>query len=325
MTNSPDVFIPDVSIIIANWNGEKILENCLRSIYRQTHSATFEIILSDDCSTDHSLALVRDNFPDVKIISSDVNTGYAKTNNRALPVANGRYILLLNNDTVFENDVLYEFVKFMDNNPTVGVCGGCLLNPDATLQHSFGSFPSVVVELAEIFFLHRLLPFLQLPRLGTVPKNLSRPQEVDMIVGAGLFIRSALARELNLYDERFEAYFEDTDLCYRAAKSGWKVVFLPAPKITHLFGYSYGNESREKAERKFKLWLASMSAFCFKHYSPAKARCILHLRVVGFMKGFVVAALRRWTTADTRAENDLFRCRFGMQFLRLILSTRHQN
>ncbi len=319
MTNSPDVFIPDVSIIIANWNGEKILENCLRSIYEQTRTATFEIILSDDASTDHSLALVREKFPDVKVVSSDVNTGYAQTNNRALPFANGRYILLLNNDTVFENDVLHEFVRFMDNNPTVGVCGGRLLNPDGSIQHSFGSFPSITVELAEIFFLHRLLPFLQLPRLGTVPKNLSRPQEVDMIVGAGLFIRTALARELGLYDERFEAYFEDTDLCYRAAESGWKVVFLPAPKITHLFGYSYGNESREKAERKLKLWLQSMSAFCFKHYSPAKARFILRLRLIGFAKGFLIATLRRWIAGDNRFENDLFRCRLGVAFLRAIL------
>jgi GT2 family glycosyltransferase len=311
---------PDVSIIIANWNGEKILEDCLRSIYHCTVNTTFEILLSDDSSTDQSLSLVRERFPDVKIISSGVNTGYARTNNRAMPFANGRYILLLNNDTIFQNDVLGAFITFMDATPDAGICGGLLLNPDSTVQHSFGSFPSATVELAEIFFLHRLLPFLRLPRLGTVPKNLSAPQAVDMIVGANLFIRSDLARELGLYDERFEAYFEDTDLCYRAAKSGWKVVFLPSVKITHLFGYSYGNESREKAERKLKLWLASMATFCFKHYSPAKSIFILRLRVVAFAKGLSISMFRHNISRDARFENDIFRFRFGMRFLQNLLS-----
>ncbi|MFN3427226.1 MAG: glycosyltransferase family 2 protein [Candidatus Thermochlorobacter sp.] len=310
---------PDVSILIANWNGEHILPRCLGSIYQHTQQVSFEIVLCDDASTDASLELVRRNFPQVKVLSNACNLGYAATTNRAMTLATGRYFLLLNNDAMFENNVLLEFVRFMDATPKAGICSGLLLNADGSHQHSFGAFPSPFAALAEFFWLRRLFPFLPPTHLGTVPHNLTRAYAVPMVVGTNLFIRASLAHALSLYDEQFVAYFEDSDLCYRAWRAGWQVFFVPSARLTHLFSYSYGGKTPEKVKRQMERFLLGLSRFCHKHYSPAKAHLTLRLYRWLFFKTWLMLQLKRHFVSKARQpalELEIFRNRFGFYFLK---------
>jgi GT2 family glycosyltransferase len=290
-----------VSVVIANWKGEDILTNCLRSIYEKTKTVSFEVIVVDDASPDNSVSIVQELFPQVLVLVNPQNCGYAKTNNNALPHLHGTYTLLLNNDTVFENDVLKEMVTFMDAHPDVGICGGLLLNPDGSFQHSHGSYPSAAVELLSIFPIKRFFPNLNYPAYGIVPKPSDTVLDTAYIVGADLMIRTALAHKMALYDEDFGAYSEDTDLCYRVRQAGWRIVYISSPHITHLFGYSYGNENLEKAERKQMLMLKGFIRFCQKHYSGWKAKLIFYLRLLAYQKAiFTYTVKSRFARGESR-------------------------
>lgn len=278
MNNVPPGATPLVTVVIANWNGEAILETCLSSLYEQTREITIEVLVIDDASTDGSVDLIRRKFPLVQVFVNEINVGYAATNNRAMPFVKGKYLLLLNNDTVIENDAVSAMADFLEHRADVGICGGRLLNPDGSNQHSCGSFPSIWTELWSLFPVRKFFPALQIPTLGLIPEDSIGVLEVDMIVGAALMIRTSLAKALKLYDETFVAYCEDTDLCYRAKASGWRVMYIAKPRITHLFGYSYGNESRDKAERKVRRLETSIAYFCRKHNAPFATAVILFLR-----------------------------------------------
>jgi|GEM_PF-1003038 len=267
----------DVSIIIANWNGEKLLKDCLGSIYQLTKSVSFEVIVSDDVSPDGSVEFVRRHFPQAVVQVNPRNSGFARTNNAALPLARGRYILLLNNDTVLQNDAISALAQVLDEQASVGICGGLLINPDGSLQHAYGAFPGVFTELARALGVQSRGKLQGWPNLAVTPRPDQGLTDVGYIVGAGLMIRRELAEKLGLFDESFEAYFEDTDLCYRAHQEGWRVVFTSSARITHLFGASYGNEAAVPSERKLGLMERGFVRFCRKHYSPSWAAWVLKL------------------------------------------------
>ncbi|MGQ9804889.1 MAG: glycosyltransferase family 2 protein [Chlorobiales bacterium] len=292
-----------VSVIIANWNGEAIIEACLHSIFEQTKGVSFEVMVVDDASTDKSVELIRAKFPQVRLIENEQNLGYAATNNRALPIARGEYLFLLNNDTILRNDAISIMATYLDKHPTVGVCGGTLLNPDGTPQHSFGNFPSISMELVGLFSLHRFYRHAPAPALGIVPKNIQTPLETDMIVGADLMIRAELARELGLYDEAYNAYFEDTDMCFRVKQKGLKVVYLPEPKITHLYSYSFNKASVEdssKITRKAAHMAKGYKRFCKKHY--AYGNLIIAIRILTQVRLWIQHSLISFFTSSTRSK-----------------------
>ena len=267
----------DVSIIIANWNGEKLLGDCLTSIYKLTKSVSFEVIVSDDVSPDGSVDFVRQHFPQAILQINDRNSGFARTNNAALPQVRGRYLLLLNNDTILENDAISALAETLDQRPEVGICGGLLVNSDGSLQHAYGAFPNTFTELARAFGIQSRGKLQWWPNLAVTPRPGQKLTDVGYIVGAGLMIRTELAQKLGLFDEGFEAYFEDTDLCYRAHQAGWRVVFTSSARIIHLFGASYGNEATIPSERKLGLMERGFVRFCRKHYSPARVAWVLML------------------------------------------------
>lgn len=311
---------PKVSIIIANWNGEAILENCLHSIFEHTKRVSFEVLVVDDASTDRSVERIRTKFPEVCVIENEKNIGYAATNNRALTVARGEYLLLLNNDTILQNDAVGLMASYLDEHTSVGICGGTLLNPDGSLQHSFGNVPSLKLELVGIFSLHRFYRKTLPPALGIIPHNIQNPIEVDMIVGADLMIRASLAHELGLYDEAFNAYFEDADLCFRAKKNGWKVMYLPEPKITHLYSYSFGNERMievQKIVRKTRYMANGYKRFCKKHY-PLYWWLLVWLRCLTQLRLWIQHMLRALLTGSEHSRR--LSAEYRASFLALISS-----
>jgi GT2 family glycosyltransferase len=260
---------PVVSVIITNWNGRGVLHECLRSVYERTSGIAFEVIVVDDASSDDSVTMVTTRFPQARLVVNDRNLGFVRSNNRGLLAASGRYVLLLNSDTVLLNNALRILAEFLDHHPEVGACGGWLRNPDLSSQMSYGDFPSLHQAIVDGLFLNDLFPGLRLPNRTVIPRRTAVAAcEVNYICGADLFVRKDLVDRIGLFDERFQAYCEETDLCYRISHDeGLKVCFVPDAQIVHLGGVSYEKLGR----RRLQLQYNSYDKFFRKHHGHAYA------------------------------------------------------
>ena len=259
----------DVSVVIANWNGRDVLANCLRSLYEKTGGVSFEIIVVDDASIDNSVELIHSAFPEVIVIVNEKNLGFVRTNNRGAQVATGRYLLLLNSDTVLLNNALKILADHLDNYPEAGACGAWLKNPDLTSQISYGDFPSLGQAVVDALFLNDLLPNAGFPNRGVIPRGIpAAPQEVSYVSGANLFVRKAVVDRIGLFDELYEAYCEETDLCYRIKMhEGLKIHFVPEAQIVHLGGVSYGKLGKRQIQMQYLSFDKFLTKYHGKEYS----------------------------------------------------------
>jgi N-acetylglucosaminyl-diphospho-decaprenol L-rhamnosyltransferase len=241
----------DLSIIIVNWNTSKLLSQCLESIYRSRLRSTFEIIVVDNGSTDASISILNTNFPDVNVISNDRNLGFAKANNQGIAVAKGRYILLLNSDTIVLPDAFDEMIRVADLNPQTGVIGPKLLNMDGTLQKSWSSFPSFLSELVGQNFRIRH-PVVTIPNA----------YDVDWIMGACMLVRAATIQDVGKMDEDYFFYSEETDWCFRIKNKNWKIWYLASVEIYHLGG---GSTKRGSVVQLVSLYQSKLLYFQKNH------------------------------------------------------------
>ncbi len=232
----------DISLIIVNWNVKDLLQACLQSILKACQTApdlTIEIIVVDSASSDGSPQMVQDEFPQVQLIVSNNNLGYAKGNNVGIDAAHGRYLFILNPDTVLQPDILKQLFHYMEKNPTTGVVGPKLLWPDGTLQSSRRRFPTIGSLFWESTLLGQWFPqnrHIQRYRMADHPPT--KTQQVDWLVGAALFIRRETWQQVGPIEQNFFMYFEETDWCYRCVTTGWEVHYLPEAQITHYEGKS---------------------------------------------------------------------------------------
>lgn len=226
----------DLSIIIVNYNGAKLLEDCLRSIYDTVKKATFEVIVVDNHSEDGS-PLILKKYPKVELIANDENVGFCKANNQALKIYHGRYALLLNNDTVVKEGALDKLVEFMDAHPGAGACGPKLLNRDGTIQHQGGM-------LGRRFWLA------------------TKPVTVNYLIAACLLVRRGTIDRIGLLDENFFFSNDDLDYTRRIVKDGWKIYFVPQAEVFHYGGYTTNLFKKMIFVEGFRGGLY----FCRKHY-----------------------------------------------------------
>jgi GT2 family glycosyltransferase len=241
----------DVSVIIVNWNTRSILRDCLSSVFKQTQGIEFEVIVIDNGSSDSSVQMVETEFSQVNIIANTENRGFAAANNQGMAVAKGRYVLLLNSDTVILDDVIKKTVLFADTHREVAVVGCRVLNADRTLQQTCFMFPSVLNMLLATTCLYKLFPrnrFFGRERMTWW--NRDSVSEVDVATGCFMLVRRQAIEKIGLMDERFFVYGEETDWCYRFKKSGWKIMFTPDGQIIH-----YGGQTTKQMARKFRLQL----------------------------------------------------------------------
>lgn len=241
----------DVSIIIVAWNVRNFLHDCLESIYEETKGIEFEVIYVDNASKDGSVEMVEKNFPKVKTIQNTRNKGFAVANNQAIEEAKGRYVLLLNSDTVILDDAIAKTIEFADAHPEAAVVGCKVLNPDKTLQPTCFMFPSILNMLLSASYLYKLFPksrFFGRERMTWWDRSDAR--EVDVVTGCYILIRKKAIEKVGIMDERFFIYTDETDWCYRFKKNGWKVLFVPEPEIIH-----YGGQTTKQMMREFKLQL----------------------------------------------------------------------
>lgn len=220
----------DLSIVIVNWNTKNMLQDCLCSVYAGLGALQVEIIVVDNASKDSSCDMIRAHFPLVTLIESQTNLGFAGGNNLALRQTKGRYILLLNTDTLVHGTVFPDAISWLDQHPDVGVMGPRVLNTDGSLQLSCSAFPSLHHLARQTLGLTRI-PKWDSYRLTGWDRSSERA--VDVISGAAMFVRTDAMRDVGLLDEAFFFYGEETDWCRRFAQAGWMLVVTPIPEITH--------------------------------------------------------------------------------------------
>lgn len=254
---------PDVSVVIVNWNTRDLLRQTLESLYRETRNITFETIVVDNGSIDGSVELVRHTWKQVRLVALPANKGFAVGNNIGFREARGRYILLLNSDTIVLPSTLYGMVRFLDTHPDAGCIGCRHLNPDGTLQPSMDSFPSLLNDFLSNSELHRLpllLPLLQRRFPWWSAHNQVR--EVDWVNGACMMVLHEVIAQVGGLDEGYFIYAEEIDWCYRMHSAGWRVYFTPEAEIVHIGGQAMNRWADMRIVLKYK----GQYRFYRKHY-----------------------------------------------------------
>ena len=251
-----------LSIIIVSWNVKDDLLRCLSSLEGNPPSVPFEQIVVDNDSSDGTLDAVEQKYPEVITIANHQNRGFAAANNQGIKASSGQYILLLNPDTIVHPGTLDILVRFLDNNPDVGVCGAKLLYADGSVQASVRRFPS----FRAVLYRHTVFRLLRIfradyRRWSMKDFDYDRQADVDQVMGAAMIIRRSVIDQLGYMDESFFMYYEEVDLCYRIKQAGWRIVFLPDAVITHLSGRS---AKQIRLERRLMM-LKSMMVFFRKH------------------------------------------------------------
>ena len=228
---------PELSICIVSLQAKSYLEACINSIYEQT-SLPFEVIVVDNGSTDGTLGMLKERFPQAATIRNNENLGFSLPSNQAMKKACGDYLLLLNPDTLVLDSALDRLVDYLKQHPEVGVCGPKVLNHDGTLQASCRrgeSRPWAV--FSHVSGLSRLFPnrpFFTEYHLSYLDEDETHP--VAGVAGNCMLIRREVIEQIGYLDERFFAYQEDADYCFQARKAGWLVHYFPGARITHYGG-----------------------------------------------------------------------------------------
>ena len=248
-----------ISIIIVSWNTARLLENCLASILANAPTSPFDIWVVDNASTDDSHRMVREKFPQVHLVENRENVGFARANNQAIQRCAGKYVLLLNPDTLVASGALQALVEFLDKQPEAGAVGARILNPDGSLQISSHPRPTLSRELWRLFHLDSISPYAAYP---LTKWEANQPQEVDVLMGACLLLRKEVLDKVGFLDEDYFMYSEEVDLCYRIQHAGWRLYWIPQAQVVH-----FGGQSTQQAPTEMFLNLYRSKVIYFrKHY-----------------------------------------------------------
>lgn len=281
----------DISIVIVNYNVKAFLEQCLMAIERARHSFKIEIFVVDNSSVDGSQAMVKKRFPYVHLIENKENLGFSKANNQALRLAKGKYVLILNPDTLIQEDTLIVLKDFIDKHPKTGAVGCKLINPDGSFQAgSRRGFPTPWVAFTRIIGLSKIFPRIRL--FGQYNMTYLSPDiesEIDVLTGSLMFIRTHVLNKIGYFDEDYFMYGEDIDLCYRIKKQGWKIVYTPTTTAIH-----YKGESTKRGEFSYiSNFYSAMLIFTRKHFRSHYSFFLRTILAIGIYTRTFVAYLGR--------------------------------
>lgn len=254
----------DLSIVIVSWNTKDILRDCLLSVYEQTKDISFEVIVVDNDSQDDSADMVAEEFPQTVLIRHPENAGFAAGNNIGFKVTKGRYVLLLNSDTIVLDNALKKTLTYADTKPDYGVISCKVLNDDKSLQPNCFMYPSLLNSLFFVTGLYKLFPRSRLfGRQHMTWWDYNNAREVQVIKGCFMLVRKEALDQVGPMDERFFMYSEEVDWCYRFSHKNWKLGFYPDAEIIHLGGISAAKLGGDRALIKDK----STRRFLKKHRS----------------------------------------------------------
>jgi hypothetical protein len=285
----------DLSVVIVSWNVRSLLRRCLASIYNSVALPTaggephgtldVEVIVVDNASSDDSVDMVRQTFPQVHLVANSTNLGFPTANNQGIRRAGGRYVLLLNPDTEVVGDALGQMISFADEHPDVGMVGPQLLNADGTVQSSRRRFPTLATAMVESTWLQLAvtsLGSLPLSRLLTTPIRrlldryyvADRPdgvvQDVDWVTGAAMFSRREAIDDVGEMDEAYFMYSEELDWCRRFREAGWRIVYFPEAQIIHHVGKS----SEQVTVARHIHFQTSKVRYFRKHHDPLRGEIL---------------------------------------------------
>ncbi|MGF1572898.1 MAG: glycosyltransferase family 2 protein [Sumerlaeia bacterium] len=254
----------DLSIIIVHRGGVQMLRNCLSSLKSACGKLTWEAIIVDNGSSDGSQKMVVAEFPEMQLLDMKANLGFTRGNNVGISKAHGRYIVLLNNDTIAVESCFAAAVQYMEKDPTIGVAGLKLLNEDGSRQLSCRRFPSFEQALFNRYsLLTRLFPQNPYSKNYLMPDVDDTIRDVDWVSGACMLIRRKVVEQIGGLDERFFMYSEDVDYCLMTWQRGWRVAYLPVGEVFHLIGQTSSKFPFMPLMQRH----LSMYKFYKKHYS----------------------------------------------------------
>ena len=283
----------NLSVIILNYNTRVFLQACLRSLAKsQKEKITWETIVVDNASTDGSGEMVKENFPEVKLIMNKKNIGFAAANNQAVKNAKGQYLLFLNPDTLVQPETLKTMVDYMKKNPQTGAatCRVELVNGQLDYACHRG-FPTPWNAFTYFSGLAKLFPKSKLFNGYTLSHlNLAKTHEIDSACGAFLIVRREAGEESHWWDEDYFWYGEDLDFCYRLREKGWRIDYVSQTKIIHYKGAASGikkhsqklaTATKQTKKRAIKASTEVMRVFFQKHYQNKYPKPIYWLVISG--------------------------------------------
>ena len=302
---SMETHSPDLSIIIVTWNGRQYALECLDSLRNYQDDPTVEVIVVDNASSDGTPAMVKQEFPWVRLIKNSANLGFAKASNIGMLASTGKYVCLVNSDVRVLPGCLPNMHAYMEANPSIGMLGPQMLCPDGLIGRSYLRFPSLWRGICDALALHRVFrSSATLSGIMMTDFNNSQTAEVDVLNGWFLMVRRKALEQVGMLDEQFFMYGEDIDWSYRFHKSGWKRVYFSGARAFH-----HGGASSAVAPTRFYIEMRRANLqLCKKHYGSLWALghiavTCLHesIRVVGYcLLGIARESERSLAVAKTR-------------------------
>ena len=283
-----------VSFIIVSWNVRELIERCLSSIFEHVKNSEYEIIVIDNASVDGSASMIAEKFPAVKLIANPDNKGFGAACNQGIAQATGDTIFLMNPDSQLEDGTLEALVAYMDTHADVGVCAPQIRNADGSIQQSVRRFPAPLSQILVLLKLRRFASRIPpLRKYFALDFDYAKDeQEIDQPMGAALFMRARVLREVGVFDERFYLWFDEVDLCKRIRDAGWKIIYCAHAQVTHQAGKSFAQTSILERQKNF---FRSCGRYLRKHCGGGGL-------VVG--AGMAVFA---WCVETVQAVGDFFR------------------
>lgn len=270
----------DVSVIIVNHNNFKLLEKCLSTLFEFTKDVSFELIIVDNNSTAGDIGTVLSQFEKTILIRNELNRGFGAANNQALAISRGKYILFLNNDTVFFENSIRKVLNFAEEKDDHIAVGCKLLNPDGSIQFSVYDFPTLNNVVTSNSFLYLLFPKSRFfNKYYQMNRGLNQTTEVEVVIGAFLFAARSELINIGGFDERFTFYNEETDLCYRYRKRGGNIYYLPDTAIIHLKGGTANNN----LFRRYRNESVATIKYYQKHFKGVKFSLAVFAHYLGML------------------------------------------
>lgn len=282
----------DISIIIVNYNVRHFIKRTIESVYASiTEGLNYDIHIVDNASIDGSVDMIRSSFPDVHLIANSENVGFSKANNQAIKIAKGKYILILNPDTVIQEDTLQVCYQYMNENQHVGAVGVKMIDGAGNfLPESKRDLPTVWNSLAKLSGLANMFPKSKLFNgyaLGHLDED--ERHSIQVLCGAFMFVSRTAIDKVGMFDERFFMYGEDIDWSRRIVEGGFEIHYLPDTAIIH-----YKGESTKKASLNYvKTFYGAMGLYVEKHYSGGAGKWFSKLLKLGIGFRAGVSGLKR--------------------------------
>ena len=250
----------DISIIYVNWKSENYIKESIDSVYEHTDGLQFEIIVVDNASPSGNVDMLKEHFPQITLIKSEKNLGFAGANNLGFQNSSGEIILFLNPDTKLVNPAINAMVRQLRNLPDAGIMGCKLLNADLSVQTScIQTFPTILNQILDANVLRDRWPHNSLWGIGPLYSESMEPAEVEVVSGACLMMKRAAFEKVSMFNEEYFMYAEDVDLCYKSVQAGYKNYYTGEGRVLH-----YGGKSSESESATRMKWRA-IPRFCERH------------------------------------------------------------